>query len=295
MACKNGIDISGHQKGIDIAGVPCDFVIVKATEGRTYVNPEYKKQIAQAEALGKYLGVYHYATGADIQAQADHFYNTVKPYIGKAILALDWEEEDNPRFTANDYKFCERLLEAIKEKTGIAPFLYMSKSVARQFKWEVGRQFPFWCAQYPDTTTKIYEYKTNPWTDSKGWGAWEGKGCKIHQYCSRGRLGNYPNNLDVNISYMDGDEWLAWAKGEVKPEPLDLDTIAAKPILRRGDRNKYVELWQMYLKENCFYDGKVDGIFGPKTETAVMNYQQKHGIEAGYIGALTWGSLPMMQ
>ena len=36
----NGIDISSRQAGIDLAKVPCDFVICKATEGVGYVNPD---------------------------------------------------------------------------------------------------------------------------------------------------------------------------------------------------------------------------------------------------------------
>ena len=41
----NGIDISRYQKGIDLSVVPCEFVIVKATQGTSYVSPEFKKQI----------------------------------------------------------------------------------------------------------------------------------------------------------------------------------------------------------------------------------------------------------
>ncbi len=29
----NGIDISNYQRGLDLAKVPCDFIICKATEG----------------------------------------------------------------------------------------------------------------------------------------------------------------------------------------------------------------------------------------------------------------------
>ena len=29
----NGIDVASYQTGIDLSVVPCDFVIVKATEG----------------------------------------------------------------------------------------------------------------------------------------------------------------------------------------------------------------------------------------------------------------------
>jgi len=36
----NGIDISSHQAGINLEIVPCDFVIIKATEGTEYVNPD---------------------------------------------------------------------------------------------------------------------------------------------------------------------------------------------------------------------------------------------------------------
>lgn len=35
----NGIDISNYQATLDLAKVPYDFVIVKATQGTSYVNP----------------------------------------------------------------------------------------------------------------------------------------------------------------------------------------------------------------------------------------------------------------
>ena len=39
----NGIDISNWQSGINLAVVPCDFVVIKATEGTGYVNPDYER------------------------------------------------------------------------------------------------------------------------------------------------------------------------------------------------------------------------------------------------------------
>ena len=35
----NGIDISNHQAGLDLAKVSADFVICKATEGTGFVDP----------------------------------------------------------------------------------------------------------------------------------------------------------------------------------------------------------------------------------------------------------------
>ena len=49
----NGIDISNWQSGINLAVVPCDFVVIKATEGTGYVNPDYERAYRQAKTAGK--------------------------------------------------------------------------------------------------------------------------------------------------------------------------------------------------------------------------------------------------
>lgn len=64
------------------------------------------------------------------------------------------------------------------------------------------------------------------------------------------------------------------------------------PTLRKGDRNHYVQEWQERLNKNGYCCGNADGIFGDKTEKAVVKYQQDHGMEAGYIGSQTWATLP---
>ena len=46
----NGIDISNWQSGINLAVVPCDFVVIKATEGTGYVNPDYERAYRQGNA-----------------------------------------------------------------------------------------------------------------------------------------------------------------------------------------------------------------------------------------------------
>ena len=55
----NGIDISSWQSGINLTVVQCDFVVIKATEGTNYVNPDYDRAYRQAKAAGKCLGIYH--------------------------------------------------------------------------------------------------------------------------------------------------------------------------------------------------------------------------------------------
>ena len=275
----NGIDISKWQKGIDLARVPCDFVIIKATQGMGYVSPEFKKQISQAEQLGKYIGVYHYAGGGGVIAEAEHFVNTVKEYLGRVILVLDWEGEQNPNFTNPGY--AKDWLKYVKDITGITPFIYMSKSVCRQYTWDPS--FPLWVAQYKNQQPTGYQ--VDPWTDKKGLGAWDK--ALIFQYSSKGQLDGYTGNLDLDIAYMTGNEWIAYAGGG---QPAAADPTA-RPTLKRGDHNEYVRAWQRLLNANGYQCGDADGIFGEKTERSVIKWQQNHGMEAGYIGPQTWETI----
>lgn len=276
----NGIDIARYQKGINLSFVPCDFVIVKSTQGTSYVSPEYKRQITDADLARKCLGIYHYAGGGGAIAEAEHFIKTVRPYIGRAILCLDWEGDQNPNFGNPEY--AKAFLAYVKQQTGITPFIYMSKSVCRQYSWDAS--YPLWCAQYKNQQPTGYQ--DNPWTDNKGFGAW--KDCTILQYSSKGRLPGYDKNLDLDKAYITPDEWAMYARGEINTEPVKTDL----PTLKKGDRNEYVRNWQMLLNLNGYNCGAADGIFGPKTEAAVKLWQKARGlVPDGIIGPKTWATI----
>ncbi|MBO5971344.1 MAG: peptidoglycan-binding protein [Clostridia bacterium] len=275
----NGIDLSKWQAGIDLSRVPCDFVIIKATQGIKYISPEWEKQILQALSLDKCVGLYHYAGGGGVIKEANHYINVVKSYIGRAILVLDWEGKQNPNF--KNHAYAQEWLQYVKDVTGITPFVYMSKSVCREYRWNP--MYPLWVAQYANYIKT--GYKQNPWTDDKGYGPWMAPA--IFQYSSKGRLNGYNDDLDLDIAYITPEEWQAWAQGK---EPATIDP-AVKPTLKRGDRNEYVRAWQRLLNANGYQCGNADGIFGEKTEQAVIKWQQAHGMEAGYIGAQTWETI----
>ena len=203
-----GIDISSHQAGIDLAVVPCDFVIIKATQGTSYVNSDLKRSYTQAVRQGKKIGLYHYASKGGAINEAKHFLNTVKELgaLGKAILALDWESYDNDNWNSEIY--AEAFLDYIKTETAISPFIYMSKSVCRNGRWgTVASKYPLWVAQYANRNKTGYQ--ADPWTDSFGYGPWVEP--KIFQYSSMGKLSGFGNFLDLDIAYMSSEEWDTWA------------------------------------------------------------------------------------
>ena len=55
----NGIDVASYQAGLNPAKVPCDFVIVKATQGTSYINPDFWRMAEAVLKAGKLLGIYH--------------------------------------------------------------------------------------------------------------------------------------------------------------------------------------------------------------------------------------------
>ena len=226
-----GIDISGWQKGIQLDKIDLDFVIIKATQGTTITSYSFADQASQAFKLGKKVGFYHYAGGGGAEAEAKHFINVVKPYLGKAILVLDWEGEQNPNF--GNCAYAIDLLAQIKKLSGgITPFIYMSKSYVRQWAaaWAtIAKEMPLWCAQYANN--QITGYQENPWTDAKGFGPW-GDGCTIYQYSSHGRLNGWASNLDLDKAFITPEQWDAYASGSGAPAaaPKSVDELAQEVI-----------------------------------------------------------------
>ena len=223
-----GIDISSWQAGMNVAAVPGDFVIMKATQGTWLVDKSCDTFYQQARKAGKLRGVYHYAEGGDAIAEADYFLRNIEGYIGDAILVLDWESTDNPTFGKNDFNWCKKWLDRVYDKTGVRPLLYCSAAFRSRFSG-IG-DYGMWIAQYADNDPTGYQ--ETPWNE----GAYD---CAIRQYSSHGRLSGYSGNLDLDKAYMDAEAWGKYAnpKGGTKPTPApapsgdkSVDTLANEVI-----------------------------------------------------------------
>lgn len=197
----NGIDVSGWQPGNITGLVDYEFAIIKATEGINFVSATCDQQYQIAKSKGKLLGVYHFASGDDPIAEADHFINSIQGYLGEAILVLDWEANAIPKGANYVRSFVRR----IKERTNIPPLVYGSLShlqAAGIDKVATEEDCGLWVAAYPNSNPTGYRV--------------EGMllGGVIRQYASTGRLDGYGGNLDLNYSVLTIDQWKKYALGK---------------------------------------------------------------------------------
>jgi hypothetical protein len=86
---------------------------------------------------------------------------------------------------------------------------------------------------------------------------------------------------------------LMMARGDVNAAVSPLpSTIAPRPTLRQGSKGNDVTFLQQRLKALGFFNGTVDGDFGPMTKTAVIAFQKKSNLEAdGVVGPKSWAIL----
>lgn len=249
-----GIDISRYQAGININVLDIDFIIVKATEGVGYSDPNYKEYLTAAINSNKKIGLYHYARpdlGNTPEDEATWFISKAKDYIKKAILVLDWEV--NISNTDWAYNF----LKTVYEKTGVRPIIYMSASPANTYDWTrvVNGNFGLWIASYGANTGAPGTPPTN-----KYWPFYI-----LWQYTSKGYINGYSKNLDLDYFYGTKDTWDKYAnpQGEV-PQP------ETKP----PEEKKY-EVGDVvsfnYLYKNSFAEGKVSSLIHSGTITRIID------------------------
>lgn len=232
----NGIDISSWQTGINIPRVPADFVIVKATEGTWYTSPCFRAQADATLNSGKLLGIYHYITGGNAKAEAQYFVNAAKPYIGRAVLALDFESGNNSAYANTGY--LQECATEVYALTGVRPLLYGSqRDYGRLAQASKATNCGLWIAQYPNYVHTGYQGK--PWNE----GAYS---CAIRQYSSVGALPGYGGNLDLNKFYGDRNAWNKYAKSDhVTPSPAPKQ--APKPAVSPIDHDGEIASFNMHI------------------------------------------------
>lgn len=172
-------------------------VIVKATQGTSYVNPRCNHQYELAGQLGKLRGLYHYAGGGNPEAEAQYFINNIKNYVGKAVLILDWESYQNASWGNSNWSL--RFANEVHRLTNVWPLIYVQESAL----WQVANcasKCGVWVAKYASMNW-------NSWTlpdMSVSFGAFA---CLTGWQFTGG-------DMDRSIFYLDANAWNKIASGD---------------------------------------------------------------------------------
>ena len=211
-ADMRGVDVSNWQCNIDTGALDADFVVSGATWGVggfnnmcliNGVNQAANYQLERASVSGKSIGVYHYAMGNDARREADFFVDNVKGYVGRAVLALDWESQDNPQF--GNGAWVDTWVRRVYERTHVWPVIYLQASALGQLSGYVREHCGVWVAQYASMAATGYQEV--PWL----YGAY---GEAMRQYTSNGYVSGYAGRLDLNYFRGERWQWDAYARGD---------------------------------------------------------------------------------
>lgn len=186
-----GVDVSHLRGSIDwslVAKEGVAFAFIKATEGTSFIDPQFHANWNGAHAAGLLRGAYHfYVPSADPHQQALSFMRVVQTGPGDLPPVLDIELPKDPREMVSPSEIVSGIqawLAAVEQGTGKVPILYTNLNFwAKLGATNFGR-FPLWIAEYGVDAPKIPE----------GWKAWS-----FWQYSSSGSIPGIQAPVDLDL------------------------------------------------------------------------------------------------
>lgn len=203
----NFIDISSHQDSLNLVAVSSSIqgVIVKATEGTSYVNHCCDRHYRQAKSADLMRGFYHFAGSGDPIDEAAFFYRNVLGYLHDGIPVLDWEGvyRNGKLVFEQSVDWVNRFVRKFHSLTEIWPWIY-----ANPWRFNQGGVEPNcarWVASYPEVAHPTF-------TQASSWNCPIADGNVVAwQFCSDGRVSGYNADLDCSVYYGDRESWLRYA------------------------------------------------------------------------------------
>jgi len=179
-----GIDVSHHNGEIKWEEVPdVMFVYIKATEGATYVDPMYRRNIKGAKAKKLRVGAYHYfRTTSSVQKQFENYKQHVRKEDIDLIPMVDVEECRN----WSTKQFQDSLIlfiQLVKSHYGKAPMIYSVNTFYNRYCAPRFDNYHLMIGRYGDEEPFI-----------KGRGTYT-----IWQKSQTGKLTGIPKNVDIDV------------------------------------------------------------------------------------------------
>ena len=188
-AVYDGIDVSIYQGRIDfasVAGSGKQAVYIRAGQGFSYVDPNYRSNFENASAAGMDTGFYYYVTAmtpADAETQAAAFVSLIDGLDFTLRPAMDFESFGNLSASAVNAVGLA-FLEKVQALTGRTPALYADTDAAQTVWNSTVAAYPLWVAQYSGGA---------PPDDNGTWSSWSG-----YQYSDTGQVAGISGSVDLD-------------------------------------------------------------------------------------------------
>jgi GH25 family lysozyme M1 (1,4-beta-N-acetylmuramidase) len=212
MAGPIAIDLSHHNRvnswpAIKSAGVRA--VILKATEGTSYVDNTFADRRLDAIRAGLIVSSYHFLKHGDVDAQMQHYLETVNPKRGERVVI----DHEDAAVTLDD------LHEAVEAILNADPSLQITVYSGHTIKEQLGDKRDDHLAEHTSLWIAQYTSAAAPSWPKATWPAWS-----LWQYTDRASVPGVSGPCDAN-RFNGSDEaalrWLAPAEPVAPQAPSE--------------------------------------------------------------------------
>ncbi len=162
----HGIDVSHHNAKINwekvrqmrIDDLRLQFVYIKATEGVSLSDPDFKYNWSKADEVGLYRGAYHfYIAWKTPEPQAEQFIKTVSLKKGDLPPVLDFEVGTNALSRQQVIENLKTWLRLIEDHYGVRPIIYTNANFYKRYIKDNLDDYPLWIADYSGLALNRYD------------------------------------------------------------------------------------------------------------------------------------------
>ncbi len=188
-----GVDVSSYQGNIEweeLAENDISFAFIKATEGSSYIDKRFDKNIKGIQKTDLAVGAYHFMSfDSDGKSQAENFISKVDPGMIDLPPVIDLElygkyTENPPEFSRVEEILGDLIFE-LTEKYGKKPIIYTNRHAYLLYIVGVFDEYDIWMC---DLTDEPELYGETDWT--------------FWQYSHTGKLSGYSGgeeHIDLNV------------------------------------------------------------------------------------------------
>lgn len=190
----HGIDVSRYQgvvnwkevKNMEVRGVKIGFAFIKATEGASIVDGQFRRNWINAEEQGISKGAYHFfIPSRSAKKQAENFISIVNLKHGDIPPVLD-VERDREVSVVNMRKVVKVWLDEVEDHYGVKPIIYTNVDFYQKYFQTGFEEYPLWIAHYLQPVRPRIQ---NQWT--------------FWQHSEIGRVNGIKTPVDFNVFYGD--------------------------------------------------------------------------------------------